>query len=43
MQMQKNIHSFELQTEKFEHYFREELGCTGHIEMWQMMKAILVL
>jgi DNA invertase Pin-like site-specific DNA recombinase len=33
MQMQKNIHSFELQTDQFERYFREELGCTGHIEI----------
>src|ERR1700730_13211894 len=31
-QMQNNIHSFEMQTEKFLEYFRNR-GCTGYIEV----------
>jgi hypothetical protein len=31
-QLQKNLHSFEMQTEKFLQYFRSR-GCTGHIEI----------
>lgn len=32
VQLQKNLHSFEMQTEKFLEYFRNR-GCTGHIEI----------
>src|SRR5215469_12603 len=32
VQMQKNIHSFEMQTDKFLEYFRN-MGCTGNIEI----------
>jgi hypothetical protein len=32
VQMQKNIHSFEMQTDQFVEYFRNR-GCTGHIEI----------
>ena len=32
-QQQNNIHSFEMQTDKFLEYFREQLGCTGTIEI----------
>ena len=31
-QMQNNIHSFEMQTDKFIEYFREQMRCTGYIE-----------
>src|SRR5712691_8735450 len=31
-QMKNNIHSFEMQTEKFLEYFRD-IGCTGHIDI----------
>src|SRR5579862_9437756 len=31
-QIQKNLHSFEMQTDKFLEYFRNR-GCTGHIEI----------
>jgi len=31
VQMQKNIHSYEMQTDKFLEHFRN-MGCTGHIE-----------
>jgi hypothetical protein len=32
VQMQKNIHSYEMQTDKFLEHFRN-MGCTGHIEI----------
>lgn len=32
-QKENNIHSFEMQTDKFLEYFREQLGCTGYIEI----------
>jgi DNA invertase Pin-like site-specific DNA recombinase len=32
-QQQNNIHSFEMQTDKFLEYFRLQLGCTGKIEI----------
>ena len=32
-QMQNNIHSFEMQTDKFIEYFREQLKCIGYIEI----------
>ena len=32
VQQQNNIHSFEMQTDKFLAYFRE-MGCSGHIEI----------
>src|SRR6266480_5345174 len=31
-QQQSNIHSFEMQTDKFVEHFRK-MGCTGHIEI----------
>jgi len=33
VQMQKNIHSYEMQTGKFVEHFRNNLHCTGHIEI----------
>lgn len=33
VQKENNIHSFEMQTEKFEEYFREQLKCSNHIEI----------
>ncbi len=32
-QKENNIHSFEMQTDKFEQWFREGLDCTNHIEI----------
>jgi len=33
VQVQNNIHSFEMQTDKFAEHFRVNIGCTGNIEI----------